>query len=49
MSLADRRSLQVRCGYASETGKRPDNQDFGAWLETSRACVAAVADGVGGH
>ena len=49
MSLADRRSLQVRCGFASQTGRRPDNQDFGAWLELSRHCVAAVADGVGGH
>jgi len=43
------RSLQVRCGFASATGRRPDNQDFGAWLETTAGLAAAIADGVGGH
>lgn len=49
MSRLDRRSLQLRCGFASETGRRPDNQDFAAWREWAGVCVAAVADGVGGH
>ena len=39
----------MRCGFASAAGKRPDNQDFGAWTETAREVLAAVADGVGGH
>ncbi|MGJ4883159.1 MULTISPECIES: bifunctional protein-serine/threonine kinase/phosphatase [unclassified Bradyrhizobium] len=48
------RNLQVRVGFASETGKRPNNEDYvGARLglqgATDRDIVAAVADGVGGH
>jgi len=46
--------LEVAAGFASETGKRPDNQDFGGvylGTDTERArhgLVAVVADGVGG-
>ena len=46
--------LSVAAGFASETGKRADNQDFGGiylGTETERArhgLVAVVADGVGG-
>ena len=55
MAVGARRSLQVRLGFASETGKRPDNQDYVAAClgdpaqGTARGIVAAVADGVGGH
>ena len=49
MIPADRRRLQVRCGFASECGQRPDNQDFGAWRDDARGLIAAVADGVGGR
>ncbi len=55
MALQERNGLQVSLGFASETGKRPDNQDFVAALVGGRAqiaargIVAAVADGVGGH
>ena len=55
MAVGVRRSLQVRLGFASETGKRPDNQDYVAAClgdpaqGTARGIVAAVADGVGGH
>jgi serine/threonine protein phosphatase PrpC len=46
--------LQVRSGFATETGRRPDNQDyvgahFGASGRRDADIVAAVADGVGGH
>ena len=42
------RALNVRHGFASQTGKRPDNQDYvGLW--SGRQVVAAIADGVGGH
>ncbi len=46
--------LEVAAGFASETGKRQDNQDFGGvylGTDTERArhgLVAVVADGVGG-
>ncbi len=54
MSPPVHRSLQVRLGFASETGRRPDNQDYvGAHLGANGLrggdIVAAVADGVGGH
>ena len=48
---------ELRCeiGFATERGRRPDNQDFGAArfgrprADSRRDVVAAVADGVGGH
>jgi serine/threonine protein phosphatase PrpC len=46
--------LDVRIGFCSETGARPDNEDFAAWHIGSRGdrsrfgVIAAVADGVGG-
>jgi serine/threonine protein phosphatase PrpC len=46
--------LDLRCGFASEQGGRPDNQDFAAadlGTPEQRArlgAIAAVADGVGG-
>jgi serine/threonine protein phosphatase PrpC len=48
---------ELRCeiGFATECGRRPDNQDFGAArfgrprVDSRRDVVAAVADGVGGH
>ena len=47
--------LRVEAGFASKTGKRPDNQDYVAICFGPRGpgalqgVVAAVADGVGGH
>jgi serine/threonine protein phosphatase PrpC len=47
--------LRLEIGFASECGRRPDNQDFGAArrgrprIDSRRDIVAAVADGVGGH
>ncbi|HJS40040.1 MAG TPA: protein phosphatase 2C domain-containing protein, partial [Sphingomicrobium sp.] len=47
-------SLVIAAGFASERGKRPDNQDFAAIYEgtplerMNHGIVAAVADGVGG-
>ena len=47
--------LRVEAGFASKTGKRPDNQDYVAICFGPRGAgalqgvVAAVADGVGGH
>ncbi len=47
--------LQISLGFATETGKREDNQDFiGACLaspsqQVTKGIVAAVADGVGGN
>jgi serine/threonine protein phosphatase PrpC len=57
MSRLDRfdHDLRLEIGFASERGRRPDNQDFGAArigrprLDSRRDSVAAVADGVGGH
>jgi len=48
------RNLGVRVGFASETGKRPANEDYvaaclGRSGAVNRDVVAAVADGVGGH
>ena len=49
------RQLVASIGWCSETGRRPDNQDFVAAIAgtaTQRArfgLVAAIADGVGGH
>jgi serine/threonine protein phosphatase PrpC len=46
--------LLVAAGFASETGKRPDNQDFvGVYTATetervNHGLIAALADGVGG-
>ena len=46
--------LRFEIGFASQRGKRPDNQDFAAVrvgrprIDARRATVAAVADGVGG-
>jgi len=47
--------LRFEIGFASETGKRADNQDYAAArigrprLDARRAAVAALADGVGGR
>ena len=51
MAAAPRRSLEVRVGFATQKGKRPDNQDYvAAHLGPgARGTVAAIADGVGGH
>lgn len=54
MTVGAHRNLQVRVGFASETGKRPNNEDYvGVHLgrpgSASGDIVAAVADGVGGH
>ena len=49
------RRLQIRVGFASETGRRADNQDYvGACTpevgpQAAQGAVAIVADGVGGH
>ncbi len=46
--------LRFEIGFASELGRRPDNQDYAAArigrprLDARRAAVIAVADGVGG-
>lgn len=50
--VKSRQSLQLGIGACSETGKRPDNQDFVGFsfrAGSSRPALAAVADGVGGH
>jgi len=46
----ERRPLKVEIGFASERGRRPDNQDYvGAHLgDPLRGVAAAVADGIGG-
>ena len=57
MSRLDRfdHDLRVEIGFASERGRRPDNQDFGAArlgrprVDSRPDIVVAVADGVGGH
>lgn len=54
MTVGPHRNLQVRAGFASETGKRPNNEDYvGVHLgrpgSASGDVIAAVADGVGGH
>ncbi|MGQ0685345.1 protein kinase domain-containing protein [Bradyrhizobium sp.] len=54
ITIGSQRSLQVRVGFVSETGKRAANEDYvGACLGqaklSNRDVVAAVADGVGGH
>ncbi|WP_374545242.1 bifunctional protein-serine/threonine kinase/phosphatase [Rhodoblastus sp.] len=57
MTRLDRFDHDLRCeiGFASERGRRPDNQDYGAArigrprLDARAAVVAVVADGVGGH
>ncbi len=57
MTRQDRSAHELRCeiGFASERGRRPDNQDFGAArigrprLDSRPDVVAVVADGVGGH
>lgn len=48
-------TLQVRVGFASESGKRKFNEDYAAAYlargtqRVTRGVVAAIADGVGGH
>jgi serine/threonine protein phosphatase PrpC len=57
MSRLDRfdHDLRLEIGFASERGRRPDNQDFGAarlgrpLIDSRRDIVAAIADGVGGQ
>ena len=52
--MASAGDLKIAAGIASETGKRPDNQDFAAVYEgtplerVNHGIIAAVADGVGG-
>lgn len=52
--MASATELKIAAGIASETGKRPDNQDFAAVYEgtplerVNHGIIAAVADGVGG-
>jgi len=43
--------LKIESGFASETGLRPRNEDYGAVFaaEGKRGVVAAVADGIGGN
>jgi serine/threonine protein phosphatase PrpC len=47
--------LRTEIGFATESGRRPDNQDFVAArtgrprVDSRQDVVAAVADGVGGH
>lgn len=47
--------LRIEAGFATETGKRPDNQDYVAvclaplGAGALHGVVGAVADGVGGH
>ncbi|MGA9659974.1 MAG: protein kinase [Asticcacaulis sp.] len=45
--------LDIAAGFATDIGKRDDNQDFAAlWFEdspTAHGAVAAMADGVGGR
>lgn len=52
--IPEPRALQVRSGFATDKGPRPDNQDyvgshFGASGRRDADIVAVVADGVGGH
>lgn len=53
--MADEESLRVACGFASERGKREENEDFAGWVAAAKGLSAlhgmtfAVADGVGGH
>jgi serine/threonine protein phosphatase PrpC len=57
MTRLDRFNHDLRCeiGFASECGRRSDNQDYGAArigrprLDSRTSIVAAVADGVGGR
>lgn len=54
MTSGAQRNLQVRVGFASETGKRSANEDYvavclGQTGAANRDVVAAVADGVGGY
>ena len=55
MAVRSDHDLRVEAGFASKTGKRPDNQDYVAICFGPRGAgalqgvVAAVADGVGGH
>jgi serine/threonine protein phosphatase PrpC len=54
VAIGSQRNLQVRVGFASETGKRSANEDYAAAClgqsgAPGRDIVAAVADGVGGH
>ena len=53
--MNDAESLRVVCGFASECGRRPVNEDFAGWIAPTGGGAAlygmtfAVADGVGGH
>ena len=55
MSVRVAHDLQVEAGFATQTGRRPDNQDYVAFCfgpggaSAMQGVVAAVADGVGGH
>ena len=54
MSVRVVHDLQVEAGFATQKGRRPDNQDYVAYCcgpggGALQGVVAAVADGVGGH
>ena len=55
MSVRVVHDLQVEAGFATQKGRRPDNQDYVALCfgpcggGALPGVVAAVADGVGGH
>ncbi len=55
MSVRVVHDLRVEAGFATQTGRRPDNQDYVALClgpsggGALQGVVAAVADGVGGH
>lgn len=52
--VAQADKLQIRSGFASETGKRETNEDYLALIDTNtqphimQGSVAAIADGMGG-
>ncbi|MBG0794700.1 bifunctional protein-serine/threonine kinase/phosphatase [Methylocystis sp. H62] len=55
MSVRVVHDLRIEAGFATQKGRRPDNQDYVAFCLGSggagalQGVVAAVADGVGGH
>ncbi len=51
MNREARRGLKAQFGFATQKGRRPDNQDYvGACTgNAARGIAAVVADGVGGH
>ena len=55
MSVRVVHDLRIEAGFATQKGRRPDNQDYVAFCLGSggagalQGVVAAIADGVGGH